>query len=62
VNLAAVDIYYPGLRSDLLAVTGTDVYFDAIYTEMIAPNGLRERKSHPPQKCVSVPCFLPAGE
>jgi hypothetical protein len=48
VNLAAVDIYYPGLRSDLLDVTGADVYFDVVYTEHIAPkHGLRKRKVPP---------------
>jgi hypothetical protein len=48
VNLAAVDIYYPGLRRDLLDVTGRDVYFDKVYTEHIAPkHGLPERKVPP---------------
>jgi len=37
VNLAAVDIYYPGLREDLLSVTGRDIDFSWVYTKKIAP-------------------------
>ena len=44
VNLAAVDIYYPGLREDLLSVTGRDVDFSWAYTQKIAPKyGLENR-------------------
>lgn len=48
MNLAAVDIYYPGLRSALLDATGADLYFDVVYTEHIAPkHGLPKRKVPP---------------
>jgi hypothetical protein len=47
VNLAAVDIYYPGLSSDLLGLTASDVNLDVIYTEAALKHGLLDRKVPP---------------
>lgn len=48
VNLAAVDIYFPGLRQDLLAVTYADYNFDYMYANEIAPkHGIKKRRMPP---------------
>jgi hypothetical protein len=45
VNLAAIDIYFPGLREDLLNVTGRDLYFSQVYVDRLAPKyGLADRE------------------
>jgi hypothetical protein len=45
VNFAAIDIYFPGLRDDLLQVTGVDLGFSDAYVNRIAPKyGLANRE------------------
>jgi hypothetical protein len=45
VNLAAIDIYFPGLRDDLLHAACSDMEFSDIYVEYIAPKyGLADRE------------------
>lgn len=45
VNLAAIDIYFPGLKDDLLKVTGHDYDFSYAYVKDIAPKyGLDNRE------------------
>jgi hypothetical protein len=38
VSLATIDIFFPGLKADLLNVIGRDMRFSYIYTTDIAPN------------------------
>jgi hypothetical protein len=45
VNFAAIDVYFPGLRDDLLHATGGDVNFSTAYVKDIAPKyGLADRE------------------
>ncbi len=37
VSFAVIDIYFPGLRNDLLAAIGRDMVFSHVYTKTIAP-------------------------
>jgi hypothetical protein len=47
VNLAVIDIYYPGLKEDLLDAVGTDIVFINHYSTKIAPKyGLSKKNRH----------------
>jgi hypothetical protein len=48
VSFAAIDIYFPGLRNDLLAAIGRDMEFSHLYTKSIAPKYKLGHEALPP--------------
>jgi len=48
VNFAAIDIYFPGLRDDILEATGMDVNFSYFYQHELIPKYKLKQRELPP--------------